>query len=533
MIGKLLAINLSNALKNAMRGPSKRAKRYTPFLFAALFIYCIGAFLFLFGMMFHTFCAPFFAMGLGWLFFALIAIITFALCFITSIFAVQPIIFNAKDNELLLSMPIKPSAIVVSRILTMLIYEYIFSLMVAIPAIVVWCLSGYANAVGIIVLVLGMLLVPLLALAFGSIVGWIIEMITSRMRRKNLFILIFSLVALVGGGYLNYAIQVYMQQLVAKGEEIAAAVQKAVFPAYHFGLAAAEGNLVSFLLFATCMIIPFAIMCALISQNFIKLATRKRGAAKVEYKEKALHVGGSKQALLSIELKRFLGDAGVLMNAGIGSVFMLALAVFVIGWGDMVREYVNMLKPMMPGIAPVTIGAGMIIVLGSMVTYSASTVSLEGKTLWLVKSLPVAPKEILLIKAVSHVIIAGAPGLLASIACAIAVGGSFLEIFVAIIAPLAFSVLMAFLGVLINLQFPKLDWINPIQVVKQGISVLICMFGAMVLATVLILLYLFVISSVLGIEVYLLICSALFLAISYMVYRYFGNGGAKRLEALG
>lgn len=534
MIGKLFVINLKALLAGMFMGTrngKKKPGKGKIVLFTILFIYCAVAFLGLFGLLFMQICGPLFQAGIGWLYFALIAIMAFALCVITSIFTVQALLFDAKDNELLLSMPVKPTSIVLSRILTLLVYEYIFNLLVAAPAIVVWWLTGYATIIGTVFFLLGMLFVPLMSLAVACLVGWGIAALTSRMRNKTLFTLILSFGSIGVYFWLNAKMQSYVAQLISNGEQIAGAMQKSVFPAYHFGLASAEGNLVSLLLFLLCAVLPFALMCAVLIRSFIKIATTKRGAAKIEYKERALRSSGAKLALIKIELKRFFSNAMVLMNAGIGSAFMLAGAAVLIVKPSLITGIAQQLEAL-AGISPVILCAGIIMMLCSMVTVSSSSISLEGKTLWLVKSLPMSGGDILLAKAMTHVFLSGGPALLASFASIVVLGADPLSALAVILGPLSLSVAMAFFGVIINLIFPKLDWINELQPVKQGISVMICMFSVMGLVIALALVYIFALAPVMSLTIYLLACSVLLLILSGVMYFYLMRGGQRRFLAL-
>jgi ABC-2 type transport system permease protein len=69
------------------------------------------------------------------------AVTNFAMMFIGSIFAAKAQLYEAKDNELLLSMPIPPSAILASRMLTLLLINLAFDLMIAVPAGIAWAQS--------------------------------------------------------------------------------------------------------------------------------------------------------------------------------------------------------------------------------------------------------------------------------------------------------------------------------------------------------------------------------------------------------
>ena len=63
--------------------------------------------------------------GASWLYFAIFFLVSFTLIFVLSIFETKSELFECKDNDLLLSMPIKPRDIVASRVLVVLIYNYI------------------------------------------------------------------------------------------------------------------------------------------------------------------------------------------------------------------------------------------------------------------------------------------------------------------------------------------------------------------------------------------------------------------------
>ena len=65
--------------------------------------------------------------GLKWLFFAIGGIMTLLISFMFTMFYAQGAIYEARDNELLLSMPISPSAILMSRLMSLYFLNFLFS----------------------------------------------------------------------------------------------------------------------------------------------------------------------------------------------------------------------------------------------------------------------------------------------------------------------------------------------------------------------------------------------------------------------
>jgi hypothetical protein len=87
MIKTLIVLRLKELGDKLLRrtrggGKSKAMK----VLFAALVLYCIVAFLGMFGGMFYLLCEPFATMDLAWLYFALAGVLCAVLCFFSTIF---------------------------------------------------------------------------------------------------------------------------------------------------------------------------------------------------------------------------------------------------------------------------------------------------------------------------------------------------------------------------------------------------------------------------------------------------------------
>ena len=80
-------------------------------LAALLVLYSVGMFIFMFRELFAGLIPAADAIGAGWLTISLYTMIAFSLMVFESIFTTKAHLFEAKDNELLLSMPIPMSYI--------------------------------------------------------------------------------------------------------------------------------------------------------------------------------------------------------------------------------------------------------------------------------------------------------------------------------------------------------------------------------------------------------------------------------------
>ena len=88
------------------------------------------------------------------------------------------------------------------------------------------------------------------------------------------------------------------------------------------------------------------------------------------------------------------------------------------------------------------------------------------------------------------------------------------------------------LGVVLNLTFPKLEWVSVAEAVKQGMSVLLAMLITSATSIAYLVLCLLT-ASIMLVEVFTLIFAALLILISYLMYRYLCGKGAIKYQNLG
>ena len=204
---------------------SKSSSKKMKFLLAGLLIYSAACFYFLSGLFFDSICMPFHKAGVDWLYFSFVALTALTFCFVGSVFATYTQLYVAKDNELLLSMPIKASNILASRILVLLLLIYFFESMIVIPAIVVYAWYLPVSFGLAFTYITASLILPFLALTLSCVVGWIIAVISIRLRSKVLITTVFSIAMLIAYFYFYSKIGGYIQQIIVKTNEVATAVK--------------------------------------------------------------------------------------------------------------------------------------------------------------------------------------------------------------------------------------------------------------------------------------------------------------------
>lgn len=455
------------AFKNKTGGKGKIV------LFAILYIYLIAVFVGMFFSMFSMLAPVFYETGLAWFYFCLFLMVAFALMFIFSVFTAKSQLFEARDNELLLSMPIPPSAVLGSRMASLVLTNFGFELVVAGPAAVAWLINCPVKPMGVLAFALVCLALPFFGVALSSLFGWLLALLTARVRRKSLVSTVFSLCFLAAYFYIYSNINTLLQNLVLNSADIAASFG-VVTPLYRLGTAMAEGDVVGLIIGLVCLIAPFIVAYFILSKTFIRTATTRRGSAKLRYVKKEAKVASASAALLRRELARLLSSHTYIMNCALGAIVNIVMAVALVIKGGDVAVIIGA-TGLGSLVEPMLIIA--LCALAGMTTISACAVSLEGKNLWIVRSMPVESGKVLVAKLALHLLVSAPTMLIAQIAAIVVFRPAGLMLLWVLLIPQTFNVLMALIGLWANLKFPKLNWQNETQAVKQGVSVIIPIFG--------------------------------------------------------
>ena len=442
--------------------------------FAVLMLYVFFSGGLLFWMMADALCLPLVQSGLGWVYFALMGTIATAFGVIINIFMAKSKIYEAKDNELLLSMPVSPSAILFSRMVGLYVFAFLFEALALIPAFLCYAIRVDVTFFSCLFQIFILIILPLGALAISCLLGWLLTVITARLSKKNLMTTILFLVFFFGCFYVYQNVTDYLNYVLLHGEAVGQTMKTVLFPLWKMGEAALGGGL-AFGVFALIFLGFFALVYFMMSATFLRFVTIKRGETAPKYKEKERGAMSSASALFIKEWRRFIKSPAYFLNAGMGCFMLILFAVLTLIYGNLFglttetlgREYMGLIL------------AAVLCFISVMNFISACSVSLEGETLWQVRVLPVDSWVVLKAKMYLHFVVTAIPAYITTaIMCIVlGVGGWYaVSIYALVTAAIAFS---AAFGLVMNLKFPNLHWTNETAAVKQGISVLIAMLGCM------------------------------------------------------
>ncbi len=396
--------------------------------------------------------------------------------FLNSIISSFHFIFKSKDQELLLSMPIPQYKIFLTKTLSVLALLYAYVAPIYVPFFVVYFIFAGVNAAMVIFSLLGFFLTPLLAFAIGLLIGMLLNSLNSLRFAKPLYI-IFMLAFIVFVMIITSNPAQTMAFLYGNSGRITNIVSAVYFPFYLLSKAVRSNDILAFLGFVAINAVPITLLVMVCFKHYVKLISffsRGVKTKKFEYKES----GGSTLMgiLLKKELKRLTYSTNYMINSCIGPLILIIIVV------------INLFN----GALSNAMGAPIIVVAMLYISFTvllnsplAVSISLEGETFWIYKSIPVQPIEIINAKLLMQLIIFLPLSFAGLILLSIVFKISAIGVIMLVLFTLAINAFGATLGMTIGLKKYNLHYTNELQVVKQSAAVFITMLiGLLVAATV-------------------------------------------------
>ncbi len=473
-------------------------------------------------------CRPLSDAGVPWLYFLLIAMISIALGVFGSVFNTFASLYLARDNDLLLSMPIPVRAIMVSRLLGVYLMGLMYSGIVIIPAVIVYFVTVPVTPLAVVGSILLVVCVTLFVLVLSCLLGWVVAKISVKLRHKSVITVLASLV-FIGLYYLVYfRAQSMITELVANAAVVGAKIRGAAYPLYAIGKMG-TGDPLAIVSVTAVTVLLVVLTAYLIAHSFIRLATTPQNIGKKAYVAGREKVHSPDMALLRREAFRFTSSANYMLNCGMAILLIPICAVLLLWKGGMLAEMI----PELLGTAEaaVVFAVGGAFALAAMNDISAPSVSLEGKNLWIARSLPVTAWQILRAKLWLHVALTAVPMTLYCICAAIGLRLTILQTVLLLAAATAYVFFSAALGLALNLKHPNLTWSNENIPIKQSLPVFLCLFGGWIYGAAAVIVY-FLFPGPVNAVLYLLPVTAVTIAAAAALWIWLYKRGARIYEAL-
>ncbi|QIK57454.1 hypothetical protein G7059_06170 [Erysipelothrix sp. HDW6A] len=421
----------------------------------------------------------------------------------TTIFVTPTVFYFAKDIEHYLVMPIKPSEILIAKILTSLVSVYAAVLMITIPFGVCYFIITNASVLFILYYILANIFLPLFPAVFAMLLIIVIFTFIPFFRNKDLFTYISMFFAIAFGlsiGILSSSFESvdtsnvldFLKNLQNGNNSIISTVNL-VFPT---GNLLARGivnyDFVSLTLGAALSIASVAFTVFITQFIYFKgvIGIGETGASKRKMSHSETYSRSTKKsqlsALIEYDLRNILRTPLFMMNyffsALILPVFFIAPMFFTGGFSSLsliipeVKELLGYFttKEMLVGSASIGFFIG--IGFATLSTVTSTAISREGRTMLSYKTMPFEMKTLIQAKiALATIVLATIPTIIIAV-LGITLRFNILYILIAILFIWIATLAESSMSIVSDVFAPKLDWVSEQQAVKNNFMSVVPMF---------------------------------------------------------
>ena len=400
--------------------------------------------------------------GLDWLYFASMGLTALLVSVLASAFTSYSGLFQSRDNELLLSLPIPPAVIFGVRVSTVYLACLIYLLMAWVPAVVCYGLLAAHPLAGVLCSIPMALVLAGAACILAVLLGWAVALANDRARHKSLVTVVCSLVffALYYAGFLR--VQEMLDDLLADAAQSAA------------------GELPALVGLVLGTVLCFAAFCKLLEKPYLRRMTARKGTARTAYHARKARPVSLRQALLRRELLHLGSSSAYMLNSAMGTLGLLVLGGVSLWKADLFARFAQAVPEGVPVLVCCAVCA-----VSAANFLTTPSVSLEGRTVWLLQSLPIPSWQALCAKLELHLLLTGVPAALCLVCMQAAVQMPPVYFCLTLLEAELFVLLSAEMGLALGLVLPNLHWTSEAAVIKMSGCTLLSMAANLVAVLVL------------------------------------------------
>lgn len=401
--------------------------------------------------------------------------------FFFSFYSSTTALFGFKDFDLLSSLPVKTRTVVLAKLFNMYVADLFFTVAIMLPSFVVYAKLSAALTIGYALkYVLIILFSPLIAMTASIIVGLALSLLSSLFRFKNLVNIILLLLFMVGIFSLSF-----ITGFASEDETAAVDVTGVLFKIYLLAtwLIKSDTNFWYAILYILVNFAAIAVVAVFITAFYSKLNAILTAKKKVKnFKLKTYNGKSIASSLYGKEMKRLFSCPSYAVNCIMGVVMTVLFAVALLVVVNLLKAETVLPQEFGEAIAVFATAVFAFTFLLAPSTYCS--ISLEGKAFWIIKTSPVDIKSVFDAKLLVNATFYLPTALVVSVVAAIALKLSFAVALLVVLSALLLAVLGGSLGLIFNILFPRMNWDNDGQAVKQSGASLLCVLSGFVFTAI-------------------------------------------------
>jgi len=446
--------------------------------------------------------------------------------FYTTIYKAKSYLFNSEDN--IFALPLKSSTILTSRVIVLTILNYVIISIIFLPACIIYGVMLKLGIVYYIYAFLAYLFMPFVPTVLGCIFGYIIGYLTSKVNNKKIFetILTYSVVLLIM--YLSFNIQTLAMKFVNNIELLNKLLSSVGFLINSFMKLISQYSLKDLLIYIFTNIASMILFIAIFKNSYVKIVQNlKIENTKKKYVEKEHTRKSSLTTLVLKEFKMYFSIPIYILNTSFGVMLIFFASVATLFYD---KGFIFKLIKLDPGSLPLYVLLIPVIAFSMATSNTAAcSISIEGKNFWILKTMPIETKHIFLSKIILNMLVVIPLTIVSIILFGISFKLTIIQVLIVSLLAIITNITCSMFGIIINLKFPRLDFISYTHVVKQSLS---SFLGIMIPLAIFFAIGILYTTLTVSIDIYILAIFALLLAVIMLQYNILKRWGIKRFNEI-
>ncbi len=405
---------------------------------------------------------------------------------IFSIFFAKSKLFDNKDNNLLLSLPVSKKNIFYSRFLNLTIYNFLIGLILIIPGLIVYFQNTeFITFSTILYILIGILLFSIIPGIVASVFGYFVALLTSKVKKKNVFEIVFYILFIILYYLLVSKLNAFLMLFINNVKLLNIILKTCFFPIYTFYKYFITSNILYLILYLLSNIVLLYLFSTILSKNYFKIISSLSSHTQTSnYKMRDANINSKRKALIKKELKQYFASAIYVFNTALGPFLLVIAGVASLFFPPIqLISLINMTELIN---SPFILVLALLLFSVALTNTTNSSISMEKNSFWIIKSIPIEIKDIFYTKRFVNKLILVPASVVSLTLFYISNYITFVQMILLIVISFLFNHFISNFGLIINLMYPKFDAINDTVIVKQSVSTMITILGGMGFAVVLI-----------------------------------------------
>lgn len=489
---ELKANSMLAYIRRGIKGGDKASRRM---LWAYLAILLVGImFLFTYTTMADAVMTAAVTMGSG-MPGIILSLVFMAYCVISVIFGTFSVLsklFMAKDNEFLASLPASQGTVFSVKFLHAYLGQLLLSAFFILPPCVLYGLKAL-DAAAYPLSLLMVLAAPVIPLFISTLLAMLVMRLASRMKNRDTVVMILSMLLVLGVVFLQTSLysfipdqmpENFLEDLLSSNAGALQSICAAFPPAGWMGsviASSAEERLYALMLLAAVIAALGIIIYLLGRRVYLKSALTLAEAPARKVRARQLSgVSSPVKAIFKKEWKSILKTPVYAMNALSGAVILPIMLLFI--WLGGTLDASALLSEIGYNPSDFThlsvcsvIISGILCFCGGLNVGGSTMLTREGKSVWILKVIPVSPDKIIKAKLLASLSISYISLIIPAVIIAILLGGAVTETLIAMIISLLLCTAVSSISLLFDICHPNLSWQSPTQAIKQSLNSMMAM----------------------------------------------------------